>query len=136
MRVCRSNWILSLSCCLLAGSAFAGQGKASEAKRLYVEAFATKSGAEELRESVTAEIRKLGSVSLVSNESNADLILGGGGAIWIRGYRSFSPRSHMKLPTNGMPVYGGFLSVELKNKQGVTLWSDLVTPGTASGDIS
>ena len=136
MRLCRSNWILPLSCCLLAGSAFAWQGKASEAKRLYVEAFATKSGAEELRESVTAEIRKLGSVSLVSNESNADLILGGGGAIWIRGYRSFSPRSHMKLPTNGMPVYGGFLSVELKNKQGVTLWSDLVTPGTASGDIS
>jgi phosphate transport system substrate-binding protein len=115
---------------------FAWQGKDGGARRLFVEAFATKSGAEELRQDVTAELRKLNSVSIVADESTADLILGGGGEIWIRGYRSFSPRSHMKLPTNGTPIYGGYLSVELRDKQGVTLWSYLATPGTASGDVS
>jgi ABC-type phosphate transport system substrate-binding protein len=42
----------------------------------------------------------------------------------------------MKLPTNGVPIYGGFLSVELKNRRGVTVWSYLATPGTSSEDVS
>jgi phosphate transport system substrate-binding protein len=125
-----------LACCLLAGSAFAWQGTNGAAKRLYVEAFATKAGAERLREDVNAELRKLTSISLAPDPSSADLILGGGGEIWVRGYRSFSPRSHMKLSANGTPIYSGYLSVELKNKQGVTLWSDLVTPESAPEDIS
>jgi phosphate ABC transporter phosphate-binding protein len=121
---------------LLYGPAFAWQVTSSGARRRYVEAFATKAGEEELREDVSAELRKLPSVLLVPDESNADFILGGGGEIWIRGYRSFSPRSHMKLPSNGTPIYGGYLSVELKDKRGVTVWSDLVTPGSEPEDIS
>jgi phosphate transport system substrate-binding protein len=117
-------------------SAFALHGTGSGARRLYVEAFATKAGAEKLRADVTAELRKLNSVSLVADEASADLVLGGGGEIWVRGYRSFSPRSHMKLASNGTPVYGGYLAIELKNKNGVTLWSDLVTPGAASEDVA
>jgi phosphate transport system substrate-binding protein len=135
----QGSWIrnlLSLACCLLAWPALAWDETPSGTRRLYVEAFATEEGAEKLREDVTAELRKLNSVSLVPDQSNADLILGGGGEIWVRGYRSFSPRSHMKLPTNGAPIYGGYLSVELKNKRGVTVWSYLVTPGTPSEDIS
>ncbi len=134
--------LLVLACCLLAGTylpsgrSFASPATDSVAKRLYVEPFQTKEDAAKLRDDVTAELRKVSSVSLVADASNADLILGGGGEIWIRGYHSFSPRSHMKLPTNGTPIYGGFLSVELKDKRGVTLWSYLVTPGTASGDVS
>src|ERR1700721_1627698 len=128
--------MLPLAICLLTGAALAWQGTNSGTRRLYVEAFATKADAERLREDVSAELRKLPSVSLVPDESSADLILGGGGEVWIRGYRSFSSRSHMKLPTNGTPIYGGYLSVELKNKHGVTVWSDLVTPGTAAEDIS
>ena len=131
---------LTFVACLLAWPALAwdqAQSRAhSGARRLYVEAFATKAGADKLREDVTAELRKLTSVSLVPDESNADLILGGGGEVWVRGYRSFNPRSHMKLPTNGTPLYSGYLSVELKNKRGVTVWSYLATPGTASEDIS
>src|SRR5271166_1258928 len=126
--------MLPLACCLLAWPALALGD--SGARRLYVEAFATKADAEKLREDVTAELRKLNSVSLVPGESSADLTLGGGGEIWVRGYRSFNPRSHMKLPTNGIPIYSGYLSVELKNKNGVTVWSYLATPGTASEDIS
>ena len=128
--------MLALACCLLGWRASAWDDTHGVARRIYVEAFATKAGAEKLREDLTAELRKLNSVSLVSDESNADLILGGGGEVWVRGYRSFSPRSHMKLPSNGTPIYGGYLSVELKNKNGVTVWSYLATPGTASEDIS
>jgi phosphate ABC transporter phosphate-binding protein len=127
------NWMVPLASCFLAWPALAWQ---APAKRVYVEAFATKAGAEKLREDVTGELRKLPSVSLVPDESKAELILGGGGEVWVRGYRSFSPRSHMKLPTNGTPIYGGFLSIELKNQRGVTVWSYLVTPETASEDIS
>ena len=130
----RLKWMLALICCLLAGPALGRQK--TGLRRLYVEAFATKTGAEKLRGDVAAELRKLSSVSLVPDESSADLILGGGGEVWIRGYRGFSPRSEMKLPTNGTPLYGGYLSVELKNKQGVTVWSYLATPETASEDVS
>jgi phosphate transport system substrate-binding protein len=125
---------LSLACCLLTGLGFLRQSTA--APRVYVEPFTTKEDAAKLREDVMAELRKSGSVSLVPDEPNADFTLGGGGEIWIRGYRSFSPRSHMKLPSNGTPIYGGFLSVELKNKHGETVWSYLATPGTPSEDIS
>jgi len=104
-------------------------------KRLYVERFATQAGARQLREDVIGQLRKLNSVSLVPDESSADVILGGGGEIWIKGYRSLNPRSG-RLLSDGTPIYGGYLSVELKDKSGVTLWSDLVTPGDESGDIS
>jgi phosphate transport system substrate-binding protein len=136
MQLRNSTWILSALCCLTALPQFAWQGTDRAPKRLYIEAFATKADTQKLRDDVTAELRKLGSFSLVSDEANADLVMGGGGEIWIKGYRSFSPRSHMKMPSNGTPIYGGFLSVELKNKQGLTVWSYLATPGTASEDVS
>lgn len=82
-----------------------------------------------------AELRKLSAISIVSDESSADAILGGGGEIWIKGYRSLNPRSG-RLPSNGTPVYAGFLSVELRGTKGETLWSDLVTPGATTEDVS
>ncbi len=120
-------------CLLLAISVFGWQ---SGVKKLYVDGFTTKAGAEKLRDDMIAELRKLSSVSLVSDEASADFVLDGGGEVWVKGYRSFSPRSELRLPSNGTPIYGGFLSVELKNKEGVTLWSDLVTPESPSADIS
>jgi len=128
-------WVLVLAGCLLAAPAYAGP-RTSASQRIYVEAFATKADAAELRSDVTAELRKLSSVTLVNNEASADLIMGGGGEIWIKGYRSFSPRSHMKMPSNGTPIYGGYLAVELKNRQGVTVWSYLATPGANAEDVS
>jgi phosphate transport system substrate-binding protein len=122
-------------CWVMAGIAVTSQAEASGNRRLYVERFATKVGAEKLQEDVTAELRKLNFVSLVSDASKADVVLGGGGEIWIKGYRSLNPRSG-RLPSNGTPVYDGYLSVELRNQNGVTLWSYLITPGTASANIS
>ncbi|HTS27968.1 MAG TPA: phosphate ABC transporter substrate-binding protein PstS [Bryobacteraceae bacterium] len=131
------RWLFAAVCCgALASPVLAWQaGRAVEKRRLYVEPFATKGDAEKLRSALAGEIRKLGAVSLVADASRADLILGGGGEIWIRGYRSLNPRSG-RLPANGEPVYAGYLSVELRDLQGVTLWSDLVTPAIGSGDIA
>ena len=130
------RWLLPIACCLLSAPASAWQGSDSAPKRIFVEPFTTKTDAEGLRSNVTAELRKLSSVSVVPDEGKADLILGGGGEIWITGYRSFSPRSRMKMPTNGTPIYGGYLSVEIRNRRGVTVWSYLATPGAASEDVA
>ena len=131
------KWIIRFSgCCAFAGLALHQQAAQPEAaRRLYVEPFVTKAGAEKLREDVIAELRKIRSVSLVSAESGADAILGGGGEIWIKGYRSLNPRSGT-LPSHGTPVYTGFLSVELRDTKGETLWSYLATPGSAPEDVS
>jgi phosphate transport system substrate-binding protein len=124
-----TKWILRLLCCALAVPSFAG------IRRLYVEPFTTQAGPEKLRQAVIAELAKLSSIALASSESGADAILGGGGDIWIKGYRSLNPRSG-RLPSNGTPVYAGYLSVELRNTKGETLWSYLVTPATPSQDVA
>lgn len=129
--------MLLFALCLVASGATGAQSTgASAGERLYIEPFATKAGAEKLRDNLIAQLRKTSPVAIVNDQSEADLILAGGGEIWIRGYRSFSPRSEMKLPTNGTPIYSGYLSVELKDKRGVTLWSYLATPGAQSADVS
>lgn len=131
------NWVIGLStCAAVAAYGFAWQTKPPDTvTRLFVEPFITKTDAAKLREDLTAELRKLSTVSLVTDQAKATLILGGGGEIWVRGYRSFSPRSPMKLPSNGTPIYGGYLSVELRNVEGQTLWSYLVMPEGGSEDV-
>jgi hypothetical protein len=104
-------------------------------RRIYVEPFATREGSEALREDMLAELRKIKSVSLAGDESSADAILGGGGEVWIRGYRSHNPQLG-KVPPNGTPIYTGFLSIELRDRNGQTLWSYLATPPASSGDVS
>ena len=136
MELILKRFVRLVCCCVIAGNAFAWQSEGRlEVRRIYVEPFTTKAGADRLQSDVTAELRKLGSVSVVSDQSSADLILGGGGEIWIRGYHSLNPRSG-RSPFNGTPLYAGYLSVELKDKEGATLWSYLATPGSASADVS
>jgi phosphate transport system substrate-binding protein len=112
-------------------------GQPGSVKRLYVEPFVTKAGAEELRADVIAELRKIRSVSVVSAASGADEILGGGGEIWVKGYRyrGLYPRSG-RMPSAGTPLYAGYLAVELRDPKGATIWSYLATPGPAAGDVS
>ena len=135
--IARPQWMIHFACCCaLAGSAPAWQTTQPEAiGRLYVEPFVTRNGPEKLREDLIAELRKESSVLLVSDESRADAVLGGGGEVWIKGYRSLNPRSG-RLPSNGTPVYTGFLSVELRDTKGETIWSYLTTPGPAYEDVS
>jgi phosphate transport system substrate-binding protein len=124
-------------CCSMFGPALAGQTAPPNhsTRRIYVEPFVTQAGSEKFREDVIAQLRKLNSVSLAGDESIADAILGGGGEIWIKGYRSHNPQLG-NVPPNGTPIYTGFLSIELRDRNGQTLWSYLATPPAASGDVS
>ncbi len=138
MTAFRKSWIARLTCFVIAMSFPAWQALAwqsSGIRRLYVEPFTTKAGSEKLRGDLIAELQKVNSISLESSEASADVILGGGGDIWVKGYRSLNPRSG-RLPSNGTPVYAGYLSVELKDPKGETLWSCLLTPGSGSADVS
>src|SRR5580692_8850807 len=121
----------------IAGYTFAWQisGQLAAVKKLYVEPFPAKAGSEALRDDVIAQLRKLSSISVVSDPGTADAVLSGEGEIWIKGYQSLNPRSG-RSPSDGTPVYAGFLSVELKNAKGDTLWSYLFTPTSPSEDIS
>jgi hypothetical protein len=130
--------IACLACCgAVAFALFAGQAapQAARIKRLYVEPFTVKTGPQKLHEDVVRELRKLNSVSLVADASSADATLTGNAEIWIKGYRSLNPRSGTS-PSNGTPLYTGFLSVELKDAKGEVLWSYLATPGAPSEDVS
>jgi hypothetical protein len=122
---------------VIAHSALLGQARdpLSGIKRIYVQAFPVKAGFEKIREDLIAELRRLGSVSIVASEADADAIMTGNGETWIKGYRSLNPRSG-RLPSNGEPVYAGFLSVELIDTKGDTLWSSLATAGPDADAIS
>ncbi len=50
-------------------------------------------GSDKLQKAVIAEVQKLSGTTLVADESQADLILEGGGELWVKGYRSLNPRS-------------------------------------------
>ena len=123
-------------CCAMFGFALASQTAPANhiGRRIYVEPFVTRAGSEKFREDVIAELRKVKSVSLADGESSADAILGGGGEVWIKGYRSHNPQLG-NVPPNGTPIYTGFLSIELRDKSGQTLWSYLATPPAASAPM-
>ena len=137
MKVCPFRLTVCFAlCCAIAGSALIGQTPAATPiKRIYVEPFTTQEGSDKFREDVIAELRKLTSVSLVSDESSADAILGGGGEVWVKGFRSHNPQLGNVAP-NGTAIYTGFLSIELRDTSGDTLWSYLATPPAASRDVS
>ena len=104
-------------------------------KRVYVEAFPEKTGSKKLREDLIAQLQKQGMFSIVATEGEADAVIAGDGETWIKGYQSLNPRSG-RLPSNGQPLYAGFLSIEVKDAKGETLWSYLVTLGPESEGIT
>jgi hypothetical protein len=75
-------------------------------------------------------IRQLGKetgIIFASDPASADFVISGMGETYIRGYLSSNPRVRY-LNSDARPVYGGYLSIELKNQEGETVWSYLVTP--------
>ena len=115
---------LCVGCCMAA----AGQSAARLAtvKRIYVEPFPAKPGADKLREDLIAELHKYHTVSVAALPGHADAVLSGTGETWIRGYYSLNPR--VREVSGAQAIYGGYLSVELKGPQNETLWSYLATP--------
>jgi hypothetical protein len=140
MQMLSRRWLAAAACfSVMAQRVFPDQAgtKLAGIKRIFGERFPAKTGSEKLREDLVAELRRLGSLSIVASEAEAeaDAIIAGAGNTWIKGYRSLNPRSG-RLPSNGEPEYAGFLSVELKDTKGETLWSYLVTLGPSSENIS
>ena len=137
MSVSRSRLILYLVAFFaILGSTRSWQASSNtRINQIYVEPFATQAGSEKFREDLIAELRKQSLVSLVTDESGADAILGGGGEVWIKGYRSHNPQLG-NVPASGTAIYAGFLSIELRDKNGETLWSYLATPPAISKDVA
>lgn len=125
----------TLVCAMFMPALVAQTVPANQIKRIYVEPFATRESSQKFRADVIAELRKRPSITLAEDESSADAILGGGGEIWIDGYRSHNPQLGNPAP-NGTAIYNGFLSIELRDKNGRTVWSYLATPPASSKDVS
>lgn len=124
--------ILTFLAMLIVGSLPGRSVQASEPmhsepiKRLYVDSFEGKFGSAELRQRVIARLNADHTWQLVDKPTEADAVVRGSGEIWVKGHFSNSP--HAKSSTRE-PVYGGYLSLEVKDKRGEILWSYLVTPG-------
>jgi hypothetical protein len=95
--------------------------------RIFVEPFSGKTGAAELRAELVTLLRKEHGVAVVDDARSADFILSGNGETYIKGYLGTNPRVRY-LNSDAKPVYGGFLSVELKNREHDPVWSYLATP--------
>jgi hypothetical protein len=100
---------------------------AATVTRVFVATFGEKSGAANLREEVVRLLGKQEGVAIVNSEPDADLVLTGAAQTYIKGYLGTNPRVRY-LNSDARPVYGGFLSVELKDHAHDTVWSYLVTP--------
>ena len=99
--------------------------KLSQVKKVYVDSLGDKNGAKDLRDALIGQLRKSHEIQVVDKANDADAVITGSAEVWVKGYYSTNPKPS-KL--NEIPIYGGFLSVELKGKGDETLWSYLVTP--------
>ena len=104
-----------------------GTWAAGGSTRVFVEPFAQKSGTPELRAELLRLLAKEQGVAVAADPSSADFIVSGSGETYIKGYLGTNPRVRY-LNSDAKPVYGGFLSVELKTPDRETVWSYLVTP--------
>jgi len=106
---------------------------AAGAARIFVEPFADKAGVAQLRSELVNLLRKEHDVTVTDDAASADFILSGSGETYIKGYVGTNPRVRY-LNGDAKPVYGGFLSVELKNREHDPVWSYLATPRRFGSD--
>jgi hypothetical protein len=104
-------------------------------KRIFIEGLGDKPELREVKKDLATLLRKSEIFGVTDSSDQADATLTGRGDTWLKGYYSLNPRAGTS-PSNGQPVYGGYVSVELKNQAGVTLWSYLATPHAGSKDIA
>ena len=102
-----------------------GPRQLSQIKSIYVAPFEGPNGVQQLHDSLIKRLDKSGDFQLTNDKAQADAVLHGTGALWVRGYQAMNLRSPS---TNRVPVYAGYLSVQLSSKDGEPLWSYLATP--------
>jgi phosphate ABC transporter phosphate-binding protein len=100
-------------------------------RKIYVDTFQGKLGSNQLRERVIECLRANGKWQLVDAPSEADAVVRGTGEIWVQGHVATRPHSAVRET-----VYNGYLSLDLTNRSGETLWSYLVTPGRMYSDVA
>jgi hypothetical protein len=85
---------MAITLCLCGGPTAPAQtaGTLRGVKRVYVEPFADKPGAPELRADLIAELRKSHRLIVVKSPQEAHAVRSGTGEGWIRGYYSLNPR--------------------------------------------
>ena len=96
----------------------------SHVKKLYVDSLGNDRGAAEMRAQMIRKLLRSRDIQVVSDPGKADAVVKGTGRTWLTGRISLSPRSH----SLSQPMFDGFLSVEIVNKNDETLWSYLVSP--------
>jgi len=104
-------------------------------KRIFIEGFGEKPQLQEVKKDLAKDLRHSDIFSIADSADQADATLTGHGDTWLKGYYSLNPRAGTS-PANGQAVYGGYISVELKDRAGATLWSYLATPHSGSKDIA
>lgn len=93
------------------------------------------SEADGIRRALIEELRKSGKPGLAGGPDSADATLTGTGELWVKGYYNLNPRER-SLGEDAHRVYGGYLSVELRDRKGEVLWSYLVTPRRGHDSVS
>ena len=129
-----TNWLVVFGFLLYAVAGFPANQAATatpaaqsgQFKRLYVEAFHGTRGAPELHAKFVERLRADHRWQLVESSETADAIVSGNGETWLKGYVSSGPHANSSWH---QPVYGGYLSLTVKDRNGRILWSYLVTPG-------
>ena len=96
-----------------------------QVKKIYVEPFTGKLGGSEIRQQIIDGLRKSSEIEIAPDPASADAFLKGTGEIWVRAYVSVNTRA---TASNAYPVYGGFLSAQITDKDEKMLSSYLVTP--------
>jgi hypothetical protein len=118
---------ISLALSIAACGAVCSVAWAVASIRIFVEPFPDKPGGAALREAVVSLLSKEQGLAVVTDAAQADFIVSGSGETYVRGYVGTNPRVHY-LNRDAKPIYGGFLSVELKPRGQDTVWSYLATP--------
>jgi phosphate ABC transporter phosphate-binding protein len=104
--------------------------QAPATRNIYVDSFGEMPGAPRLREQVITELRKSARFHVVTDRDHADDVLDGNGDLWVKGHYSMNPRE--RSLGDSVTVYAGYLSIELKDKKGETMWSYLATPHSSA----
>jgi phosphate ABC transporter phosphate-binding protein len=103
---------------------------------VFVDSLGDRPGASELRERIVMELEKSHRFHVVANQPEAQAVLTGTGEIWVKAHVSLNPRNRT-INADTQALCAGYLSIELRDKKGDTLWSYLATPhSSASPDVS
>jgi phosphate transport system substrate-binding protein len=126
---------------IVSGQALTGQALSAQTaaaptrpRNIFVGSFGDRPGAARLRDAVVGDLAKSGKFHVVEDPASADATLEGKGEVWVSGYYSMNPRE--RTVSDSHALYTGYLSVELKNKKGETIWSYLATPHSSSGEVN